>query len=622
MRRAASLLRLAVDPAALMDTAGYPPDDWQADFLRQAADGNGFRGLLLTARQAGKALAVDTMLPCPAGWVRLGEVRAGQPLFDERGRLCVVRAAHPVEVTACYRVTFSDGTHLDASGAHEWTVLDPAARDGLQQQFPAGPPESWAASCGARTLTTAQLDRAGLRTRQRSAWSIPTCGPLDLPARALPLDPWCLGYWLGNGRSREGRVTAHCEDADEVAARYRQAGFEVRTVPADAGRCAVDFRVHGLTRVLRTAGVLGDKRVPAAYLRASAAQRLALLQGLMDSDGGPGAYGTRRSVCEWSNKREALVEAFADLARGLGFKPRIRQHRARYNGKDYGPAWRLYLTPHVQPFTLARKAAQWTADRAQGARPFCRTVRTVTAIERLPDQPTRCLTVSSPSGLFLAGEGMIPTHNSTTLASLAVWHALVRPRRDVLVISNTLRQSSEIIHKVRGIVGHLDIPLKREAQTFVTLFNGGRIIALAGKGHIRGMTGGLVMIDEAAFLHDEVVHASVLPFLASVPGGGTLVCASSAGGETGFFWQWFTQGGDTYQRWRIPYTDVPRLTEDNVMALKSAMPRTVWASEMLCDFSSSGGGVWLPSLVEAAFVPESTIPLQLPTVPAIDWAAA
>lgn len=212
---------------------------------------------------------------------------------------------------------------------------------------------------------------------------------------------------------------------------------------------------------------------------------------------------------------------------------------------------------------------------------------------------------------------------STTLSALAVWWSLVRPKGgDVLIVSRTLRQASEIIHKVRRIAATLGIPLSREAQTFVTLFNGGRIIALAGTGNIRGMSGSLVICDESAWVHDHVMTGSVLPMLAAIPGGGVLCCASTPAGPSGFFFSWWSNGGSMYSRWKVPYTEVPRLTEENVRALKSAMPSSVWAAEMLCSFEDSGGGVWLPSLVDQAFVPASSIPLELPTVPPIDWSTA
>lgn len=211
---------------------------------------------------------------------------------------------------------------------------------------------------------------------------------------------------------------------------------------------------------------------------------------------------------------------------------------------------------------------------------------------------------------------------STTVASLAVWWALVRPRYDVLVVAPTLWQASEIIVKARAVAHALGLRLVRDAAKSIVLPTGGRIIALAGRGQVRGMTGGLVIVDEGAWLPDQVMTATVLPMLAAVPGGGALVAASTPAGQRGWFYEWYELGGDAYARWRVPYTDVPRITEEYAEQYRAAVPRQVWAAEMLCSFEESGGGVWLPQLVDQAFVAADTVPVALPTVPEIDWSTA
>lgn len=211
---------------------------------------------------------------------------------------------------------------------------------------------------------------------------------------------------------------------------------------------------------------------------------------------------------------------------------------------------------------------------------------------------------------------------STTVAALAVWWALVRPRYDVLVIAPTLWQACEIVVKARDVARGLGLRLVRDAAKSLTLPTGGRIIALAGKGQVRGMTGGLVIVDEGAWLPDQVMTSVVMPMLAAVPGGGALVAASTPAGQQGWFYEWFEQGGDSYARWRVPYDQVPRITAEYAEQYRAAVPRQVWAAEMLCSFEESGGGVWLPQLVDAAFTPAADMPLALPDIPAIDWTAA
>jgi hypothetical protein len=74
-------------------------------------------------RKNGKALALDTPIPTPDGWSTMGELRADDTVFDERGRPCRVVATSDVMLgRPCYRVSFSDGTAIVADAEHEWLV--------------------------------------------------------------------------------------------------------------------------------------------------------------------------------------------------------------------------------------------------------------------------------------------------------------------------------------------------------------------------------------------------------------------------------------------------------------------------------------------------------------------
>jgi hypothetical protein len=149
-------------------------------------------------------------------------------------------------------------------------------------------------------------------------------------------------------------------------------------------------------------GLMGNKHVPAAYLTAAITQRLALLQGLMDSDGYVDVYGR----CEFVNMREQLADAVVELAASLGLRPVKRKKRALLYGVDCGPAYQVKFTSHLPVFRLARKLSRLRQGR------FHR-FRAITAVRAVPSQPVRCVEVDSPRGIFLAGSTFIPTHNSS-----------------------------------------------------------------------------------------------------------------------------------------------------------------------------------------------------------------
>ncbi len=227
--------------------------------------------------------------------------------------------------------------------------------------------------------------------------AIPVAGPWDLPERDdLPIDPYVLGVWLGDGRAQSAGLTS----ADpEVIACVREAGFPVSAMPSER----FGWWVKGLHQLLRSSGLLRHKHIPAVYFSGSHPQRLALLQGLMDTDG----CCNRDGQADFTNTNPDLATGVFRLAVSLGLKPTITEGRAKLRGKDCGPKWTVRWTDTLAVFRLPRKAER-LKTRLRG----CQRWRTIVACEPVARRPLRCISVDSPSRLFLCGEAAIPTHNS------------------------------------------------------------------------------------------------------------------------------------------------------------------------------------------------------------------
>ncbi|MFZ5783993.1 MAG: terminase large subunit domain-containing protein [Pseudomonadota bacterium] len=85
---------------------------------------DGWRNAIaLSGRGFGKRLCVDTPIPVPGGWARLGDMRVGDELFDEARRVCRIVATHDSVSETAYRLRFSDGTNIDACAEHLWVTL-------------------------------------------------------------------------------------------------------------------------------------------------------------------------------------------------------------------------------------------------------------------------------------------------------------------------------------------------------------------------------------------------------------------------------------------------------------------------------------------------------------------
>lgn len=331
-----------------------------------------------------KALALDTPVPTPSGWSTMADLRVGDEVFDEAGRPTAVLSKSPVWHSDTYRVSFSDGASLVACKDHEWWV---------ERRTPSGTyvPDR----VRTEDLVGNLVDRHGARR-----FRVPNAKPLDLPDVDLPIDPYTLGAWLGDGNSDDGRITGIDRPVfDRIAA----AGYEVRQM-----KVAKRVNVIGLKSQLRSLGVLRNKHVPAVYLRASAAQRWALLQGLMDTDGYADA---RQGKCEFTTTLPALRDGVLELLRSLGIRPVCYAGEATMYGRITGPKWRVSFAARsdMPVFGLDRKQARLkTPGRGHEQHGH----RRIVAVERIETVPTQCLTVAAESHVFLAGRDMVPTCNT------------------------------------------------------------------------------------------------------------------------------------------------------------------------------------------------------------------
>ncbi|MCW2574211.1 MAG: dnaB, partial [Modestobacter sp.] len=409
--------------------------------------------IVIAARPGvGKALALDTPIATPTGWTTMGEVAVGDQVIGADGRPTTIVAATEVMTgRPCYEVHFSDGSVLVADAQHQWLTDTRASRRAAQEaRMRGGAPRVTAA-----VRTTAELART-VRCASADArldHSVTNAAPLDLPEAALPLPPYVLGVWLGDGTS----ATAHYTSADpEIAAYIEGEGLVVeRTstelryalrLPARDGvasrpgpmcgelfvprtpqvqtcgatcpdcggpsagptRCAAYRADHGtVTGLLRSLRVLGDKHIPVSYLRGSVAQRRALLAGLLDTGGTVALNG----VVQFAVTNRRLAEDTRELIASLGHRVRMSRKRVPGRSEPSSTCFTLTFTTDDEVFRLERKKL---LHKERGARTFtARGVRFITDVRPIDSVPVRCIQVDAEDHLFLAGRSFIPTHNST-----------------------------------------------------------------------------------------------------------------------------------------------------------------------------------------------------------------
>lgn len=377
--------------------------------------------------QIGLALALDTPVPTAMGWTTMGEVRVGDRLFDEQGQLCTVTYISPIYTDhVCYRITLDDGESFVADAGHRWYVESDRSFDLSGNYTGRGRPTGLVEMFKSGVLTTEQLARFH-KKGNRNRFAIPNTLPIQTAPTELPVDPYLLGLFLGDGNSHACVLTSHREDVAFYEGELAARGFVC--LPSSEKGDTIQFRVHlpGQARPgrgtpdstssrLSCLGLLrGEKFVPAPYLRASRAQRLDLLRGLLDTDGSIRKDGR----VSFYNNNPNLVAGAEELARSLGFKTRTRWRMnapsLMKNGHVITPRRPLAEVSFVayaedEVFLLPRKRER-LRPRAEG-RTTESLRRRIVAVEPVPTVPVRCLTVDSPNHLFLAGRAMVPTHNT------------------------------------------------------------------------------------------------------------------------------------------------------------------------------------------------------------------
>ena len=108
------------------------PGKWRTSrvpYMREVMDAftqdNINRVVVKSAAQVGKALSINEPIPTPDGFKRMGDLTAGDKVFDERGAVCNVIATSPIMYDRpCYEITFSDGAKIIADAGHQWIADD------------------------------------------------------------------------------------------------------------------------------------------------------------------------------------------------------------------------------------------------------------------------------------------------------------------------------------------------------------------------------------------------------------------------------------------------------------------------------------------------------------------
>jgi len=404
-------------------------------------------------RGASKPFSLDTIVPTPQGLKRWEEIGIGSELYDRHGNICRVVGRNIVfKNPESQKIIFSDGTEIVTGLEHEWFTSNKKERE-RKANHRKNPPKHKAAIYTYESVKTTKEIKETLKYGKDNNHSVKVCDPIVGEEKTLPVDPYFLGYWLGNGSKDSARVTVNSEDVPEIEKIFDSKGIVFSTTP-HVGREASRIDSVGVLSHLRGIGVLGDKHIPNQYLTASLSQRVELLQGLLDSDGSIDDFG-RVTLINGTEKMWGGVEfLISSLGLKLGSCPEFKVSENN-NYKSQTLFKRFYFVPRGvetwKVFKLSRKLSKLITNQGEYTYTKNRFVVDVVDIE---PREMFCVEVDSPDHSFLITERCIPTHNSTMASQSALYFIGLDPNRSgekIACFATKSEQSRIILDAARAM---------------------------------------------------------------------------------------------------------------------------------------------------------------------------
>jgi phosphate starvation-inducible PhoH-like protein len=428
------------------------------------------RGVIEVAPLAymrGRAQPLSAPVLTPDGFRPIGSLRVGDLVTGSDGQPTAVLGVYPQGSKPVFRLRTQDGACTLCCGEHLWHVFTPEDRH-------RGDP--------GRVLETREMV-GHLRCRHQHRFSLPLLSsPAEFEPREAPMDPYALGLLLGD-RCLTGTTTPSYETGDpELADALQTALPDVELQPRDGYNFALGHTrghrggvivANPVTATLRELGLAGthshSRFVPEIYLHNTPEVRIALLQGLLDSDGDPVAQKGRSSPIHYATCSETLRDDVAYLVRSLGGvaysrtrpapgrKPGLANGRPVAHGHD-AFVMDLRLPAGIEPFRLARK--QELYDRTRGGRPM----RFIEAIEPAGEMETVCIQVAAADSLYVTDDYLV-THNTLNDSFIILDEAQNTSPEQMKMFLTRLGFNSRMV--ITGDVTQVDLPREQASGLIV-----------------------------------------------------------------------------------------------------------------------------------------------------------
>ena len=338
-----------------------------------------------------KGLPLDTEIPTLEGWSTIKDVQEGDTIFDKDGNPTKILHKSEVHHNPCYKITFDNGDTIVADHEHRWEI-----------SFSTSKSSKYHGEYKTQVMTTEEIATyLDSISEKRTSYNIPRIvnpKPIKLENKELPIDPYVLGCWLGDGSKQCGAIT---NETNNVLEEIQRRGYALGDDISSEGSTPT-YTILGIYGKLKKLNLINNKHIPIIYQRASYEQRLDLLRGLMDTDG---YYNSKRKRFVMETSQDWQCYDFIKLLASLGIKATKFDIIKKLNGKEFHAYSINFSTRGLNPFLMRNQ------DIVYPTRDSC-TYRNIDKVELVETVPTQCLEVDSPTHTFLCTNKMIVTHNT------------------------------------------------------------------------------------------------------------------------------------------------------------------------------------------------------------------
>lgn len=362
--------------------------------------------------RVGKAEPLDALVLTPIGFKKMEEITVGSKVISGTGNICSVVKVFPQGMKDVYKVRFSDGTSVECCKEHLWQVQTPDdrrtdRRNGIQAY---------------RVIELQEMFGKLKCSDGRLRYSVDYVEPVRFEKKELLIPPYVLGVIIGDGALTRGNcnITNPEEDIYKKVVNQTAGYADVRIYDGEDKCLRYSLTGKHIRNDLRKYGLLekrsDEKFIPWDYLHSSVDDRLALLQGLCDTDGSV----SRGEFIDYSTSSKQLADDIIYLVRSLGGRATMKIGGSHYtnNGKkvECKERYRLTITLNGKyiPVSSKKHLSKYVPNKKV-------TKKFIEKIEYSRKAKCQCIMVDDPSHLYVTND-FIVTHNSQIITLGTSWH--------------------------------------------------------------------------------------------------------------------------------------------------------------------------------------------------------